>query len=499
MRENRAWSFAIGALICCTACVYYDIEPSGRACGQGHPCPEGYICVSGTCTRHAGDGGMFDGGASCREGETRCEPQDLSAVRVCEGGAWVEADCGEGRYCLLAENDCVDECLASRDCPEGTYCDPDDHRCEARGDCRPAGMTKCRDMALDAVLLCAGESGFWEVIELCDAESGELCDPFDPMCKGPCASDADCAGYPATPTCDLAEHRCSSMFLCAEGDCAAGARCVHLEGAGGACVADATEQALVPGDLPADLSCFAMQASVPPASPETCEITGRAIDFHSTTDSPDPDKEGVRVELFPIDAVLSGSPGRPTHSATVDETGHYSIPGVATNTEYAIKTSGSESDAELADLYTFGVFVRSDACVGDQMTVDAYTISNSAYQGYTEPLSDVVEDPNKGVVLGRISECGTLDPDPARVANGTASLSMPHDRFYYMNGTIPDFELAGTGSRGLFAAANVTPIQGVVAAMARDETGPVSLGAYRIRVLPGAASLVLFRRPLEPE
>ncbi|MBN2494551.1 MAG: hypothetical protein JXR96_08180 [Deltaproteobacteria bacterium] len=491
------------ALLCAPACVY-DLDIDGKPCGEGHPCPEGYTCVDGTCAGHGGDGGLPDGqdggdaAPECSEGERRCVQDDLSVVEVCEGGRWQQNPCGEGYYCLEAENNCVLECQSSEDCPDGYYCDPDSH-CWPRGDCSPPGMIKCRDLTLDAVIICNEESGHWDVLEDCDTESGFYCDPFDPSCKGPCQSDADCMVYLETPTCDLSEHRCSSMFLCAEGGCAEGESCISPDGMYGACVADATEQALVPGDLPADLSCFPVPALDPPVSPQTCEIIGRAIDFYTTTDSPDPDKEGVVVELFPIEAVLSGTPGAPAYSATVDDTGHYSISDVAANAEYVIKTSGIESSGALADMYTFSIFVRADECSGDSLVVDAYTISESSYQGYAAPLSEVIENPDRGVVLGRISECDTQDPDPPRMRNCTGGLSMPNDKFYYMDGTIPDFGLTSTASRGLFGAANAAPIQGVVAAMANDGAGGlVSLGAHRVRVFPGAASLVLFRRPLKP-
>ncbi len=118
----------------------------------------------------------------------------------------------------------------------------------------------------------------------------------------------------------------------------------------------------------------------------------------------------------------------------------------------------------------------------------------SLYASYADPAGSDSIDPLKGILVAKVVDCGLMS-----IIGVTGGLSMPYDRFYYLEANIPNLDLEATTARGIFGAANVSPIRGIVSALAKTETAMLSLGAKQVRVFPSSASLVLFDRPRKPD
>lgn len=149
-------------------------------CLEDANCPEGEICVDGTCT-------------------APCEPLTCG-----ESG-----DCGtslrDGTPCVCIDGECNErECSSDADCPDGEICVDgvcvprcQPSQCGADGDCAPG-------------CICVGGS--------CrDAECGP---------NNPCPSGQVCINGRCFPDTDPPTGSCSSIFCGADGDCGPGCVCI---------------------------------------------------------------------------------------------------------------------------------------------------------------------------------------------------------------------------------------------------------------------------------
>ena len=499
---RKALFILVLAYIWQTACTVGDLDSTGKSCSENHPCPDGYVCTlefpyhQETCTRTGQDGGQDDGGTGkCSTGESRCVDDDSNVEEVCIDGLWHRESClDEEDYCLAATGECEKPCLDSEmDCPANHWCNPDNWHCEPRGDCSPYNQQKCRDLTLDAVLICDEDSGLWRVLDECNP-STEFCDPLDPLCKSTCQTDTDCSDWPNPPTCDLSQSRCVSIGFCvSDTDCeGVNNRCV--EPAAGACVMEPDDEVSTSSGTP-DMGCYEMPASTPPPTPATCNLTGEVRLLFGTT--PDGVLEDLEVNLLPLEDVLSGSPAPGVDLDVLGMDHHFSFSDVETNKDWVILVSGTNSAAQdYAYFFNFGFYLRADDCSegGGSVHLTAYAMPASLYASYADPTGSDNIDPLKGILVAKVVDCGLMN-----IIGVTGGLSMPHDHFYYLEANVPNIDLEATTARGIFGAANVSPIQGIVSALAKTETTVLSLQSKHVRVFPSSVSFVLFDRPRKPD
>ena len=498
---------ALFILVLCTwqtSCTVGDLDVAGKSCSQNHPCPDGYACtlvfpfMEETCSKTAT--GQDGGPGVCITDETRCVEDDIHVKEVCVDGLWHREDCiDEEDYCLDATGECENPCLETEmDCPDEHWCNPTNWHCEPRGDCSPYNQVKCRDLTLDAVLVCDEDSGLWRVMDECNP-STEFCDPLDPLCKSTCQSDTDCTDWPNTPTCDLSQSRCVSVGLCASDTDCEGATNLCVEPAAGACVMEPSELVSTSSGTP-EMGCYVIPAIPPPATPTTCTLTGEVQHLFGPT--PDGVLEDLEVNLMPLDLVLAGTPAPGDNSDLLGSDHGFSFSDVETNKDWVILVSGTNSAGQdYADFFNFGFYLRADDCSegGGSVHLTAYALPANLYPSYADPAGSDSIDPLKGILVAKVVDCG-LTSDPLKIIGVTGGLSMPHDRFYYLEAdNIPNLDLEATTAKGIFGAANVSPIRGLVSALAKTDTIILSLGAKHVRVFPSSASLVIFDRPRKPD
>ncbi len=503
---RKALIMLILACIWQASCTVSDLDVAGKSCSQSHPCPDGYFCtlefpyLEETCVRTGTDGGTGE----CSTFETRCVAEDIYVEEVCMDGLWHSESCMDDDYCLDATGECEGPCSdADMDCPEDHWCNPTNWHCEPRGDCSPYNQVKCRDLTLDAVLVCDEDSGLWRVMDECNP-STEFCDPLDPFCKSTCQSDTDCTDWPNTPTCDLSQSRCVSVGLCASDTDCEGAtnRCVEPEA--GACVMEPTELVSTSSGT-AEMGCYEIPAIPPPATPTTCTLTGEVRHLFGTT--PDGLLEDLEVNLMPLDQVLAGTQSPGDHSDFLGSDHGFSFSDVETNKDWVILVSGTNSAAQdYTGFFNFGFYLRADDCSegGGSVHLTAYAMPASHYVSYADPAGCLGEgvDPLKGILMVRVGDCNPAGDDVSSPLVGvTGGLTMPHACFYHLEAgsNIPKFDMEATTPAGFFGAANVSPIRGIVSALAKTDTTILSLGAKQVRVFPSSASLVLFDKPRKPD
>lgn len=482
-----------------TGCTY-DLSVAGKACDDENPCPSGYTCTTGAdgrvCTRGAGDGGFDDGDgsdggddATCAEGQTRCSP-DLTAIQTCTAGVWDDQACGQGEYCLdtdQAAPACELPCESSADCPGNTWCNPETTHCEPRGDCSQPGVDRCNP-SLDQVIRCDSDSGWDVTVAECGGE--QYCDPFDPVCKDYCSDDSGCE--PPETTCEPSSRKCMPVGLCTENaTCPGGTSCI-----GGACVPAPATEATAAGGAP-DLACFVGQPTAPPASPATCQLSGHLVDFFSYQERPE--AVGLVVRAHLLSDVLAGRLDTPlvsTAAVADDAAAGYTLIDVPTNTQLVLEVQGRhEPENEgFSTLLTFGLYIRADDCVAGVRDHSALTLYEKNYPSYANPLG-ILDDPQRGLLFGRLRDCNGLS-----IRFGVGGVSMQADLVYYLDErNVPDETATETNASGFFVAANALPIRGVASALVLAQGVPVSLRPRPVRVFPGTASLVVFRRPLDPD
>jgi hypothetical protein len=502
-------------LLAFAGCAYYGLDVEGKKCKlPDHPCPSGYRCVKAdgdsVCKKGTAidDGGTDGGDQVCSDGEAHCVGAGSGSIRICRDGQFVLDDCDTGKYCFEVEGEvnasCVNYCTNHEECYDGFYCDEDEPRmCKQKGNCTEFGVYKCNPQG-DKVVACNEDTGFEDVIQTC--EDDQYCDFADPACKDYCENDLGCSAWTGT-SCNLSTGKCIPMNLCkGEADCpdpdgGGNAVCVGAP-AEGACVVEPTVPTVSSGGA-AVLDCFDTDPSTPPG-PSTCEIEGFIEEFFSMGPiRVGDDSQDLVIQLHLLADILDGVTDNPQHTASPTavtvgdhEEWHYQMTNVATNTSFVVDVHcdpAPSPSCKFDTLYTFELYIRADDCqaAGGTLDVSPLAIWQLNYDAFMNPPgSGVIGDDDKGLVLGRLKDC-----DGNRLQYGTGGLSMPHEILYYLRSGPTNLEDPHTNPPGLFAAANVTPIRGLAAALVLDVASPRSLWLRPVRAFPRKASLVVFEEP----
>jgi hypothetical protein len=203
--------------------------------------------------------------------------------------------------------------------------------------------------------------------------------------------------------------------------------------------------------------------------------------------------------------------GVPTCESRLRWEPRFAIPGLPTNTQLVIRSSGANgmSDGTWATLVAWNVFLASDdkSCGGDPQATDCLDttdMANPKYQlnvnvlsqsdyfniPFTSGLSSGITK-GQGAVAGEVHDC-----DNVRLGNVQVGVQPQGDRFTYFNGdpymTIPDSSRAGTGTDrlGLFSSLNVTPGKIAVESAALVDGMTVSAGTFSAMLYPDSVAVV---------
>jgi hypothetical protein len=279
---------------------------------------------------------------------------------------------------------------------------------------------------------------------------------------------------------------------------------------------------------PVDLSCFE-PAGYPPkpsGTPETVTLQGIVEPFSNGCDIKD-----VKVEVYRVkrtgDATTDGELGELVGTAIV--TGNqadaelvevkkcdgfggrtvyrYSYPGVPTDTELLVKTSGATASAQWANLYSYNLYIAA----GDpdyDATAKTYTRTVQALA--VEDFNTIPQvaigrgiDPGRGAIGGEIHDCGNI-----RVQNAAVDVSVKRESIAYFNddedSPLPDISRVGyTGRTALYSALNVPAGPARVSAVGLVADGSasklVTLGYYDVQVFADSVTSVTLRgaRPFQ--
>jgi hypothetical protein len=511
-----------GLLSSCT----YSLSVEGKQCNHtDHLCPQGYDCVSsgdgGTsvCVSGPSDGGDGEDGGDtgpCEEGARACNPQDPSKLLTCTEGDWSSSDCGSGTYCFFKnptgdESDCVADCTTTADCGrDGYYCNQETHHCEAKGDCNPSDYPKCiYQGGNDSIQECDDqESGM--VLET-PCGQNKYCHDKYIVCLDDCATDTDCEDLPDDQnpepnSCNQTNNKCQRVDLCPSYRvCGVSESCEPSQG--GACVlvptinADSTNT----GNDP-DLQCFKDGAQADNGSATECNLEGYVTGLVGSGLLRTADTIGLVVKAYSLADVLAGDLTTPLDTTTATDNGDYGYyqftNPLPTRQDLVLEVEAGGSAAnEHVSLYLFGIYLRADACDAGSGTldIDLPALKKSLYATYTEGAGLGINS-SRGLILARVIDCTNID----RIINVTVGISQAAEATYYLiyqdppGVWVPGTDATGTDAIGFFGAANVTPIRGVISAMAKESSGMVSLGSYDIRVFPYSVSALYFKEPLKP-
>jgi len=458
-------------------------------------------------TTDGGDG--EDGGDTgpCVEGAKACDPLDPSVLLECTAGAWTPSDCDGGTYCFFKsptddESTCVPDCTTTADCGRDEYyCNQDTHHCEAKGGCDPAEYPQCVYKAgNDSIKECDDESRM--VVET-PCGQDKYCHDKYIVCLDNCVNDADCEGLPdaVSPepnSCNLGNNKCQRVDLCPTYKVCGGSESCEL----GTCVLTPTTNANGTGGTP-DLQCFKDGAPADNGVATECNLKGNVTILTIAGDPRTADTIGLLVKAYSLADALAGDLTTPLANTTATDNegfGYYQFTNpLPTKQDLVLFVeSNGPGENEYVSLYFFGVYLRADACDASAGTleIDVPTLTNRLYATYID--SGIVLGINmlRGLIMARVFDC-KLD----RVIHATVGSSLKSEATYYLldiPAWMPDTTATETAAKGFFGAANVTPIRGVISALAKESSGMVSLGTYDIRVFPHSISTLYFKEPLKP-
>ncbi|HVY49275.1 MAG TPA: hypothetical protein VHB21_25465 [Minicystis sp.] len=326
---------------------------------------------------------------------------------------------------------------------------------------------------------------------------------------GPCGlADADNAEWCAA---DAASLDCSTVTAATNDVC--GVPIVAPSASGREPLARSTSTVEFAGDGPPEVSCFE-QGHYPskPGTSQMVKVKGLAKIFSSGCNSHD-----LRIEFYTVkrggsdDGLIGSLVGSAVvtdpESVCQSSTGtavsnkdcgtRYECPfeydGVPTETELAIKTSGSPN---WAPLYDYNIFIPNDEVQGGTWQHDVRALAADDYQVIPHAAYGGSITPGNGVIAGEVHDCGDV-----RLSGALVNVDQHNRGLYYFTSNeqapLPDVNATQTSILGLYAAFDIQEGPVTVAAMGFVDNKPVTLGFYKAHIYPDSVTAVTFRG-LEP-
>ncbi len=257
-----------------------------------------------------------------------------------------------------------------------------------------------------------------------------------------------------------------------------------------------------------DVACF-LPGSFPakPGTPQTVTMKGKAVIFSHGCESKNltievhkvkrtgGDDDGDLAELVGAsvttasDCTLKGVPSEEEDCDPARYECVYEYPGVPSETELVVKTSGSL----WASLYDYNIFIRNDAVVDGAWEHDVRALASDDYGVISQAAIGAPITDGHGAIAGEIHDCGDV-----RLINAVVDVSSKRKALTYFGNDeahpLPDLSANATSTLGLYAAIDVDPGPVSVAAAGLTSDGKVvGLGFLRVRVFPKSVTAITFR------
>ena len=393
--------------------------------------------------------------------------------KKCSNQSGSERTCPGGLVCVehpitksTVEGFCIEEGSALT-CQAPTFCNSDENWIE---ECQPDGYST-------------------RVREDCD-DTSLTCNPDTALCAHTCEdSDMDCPQTGEEQTCDVGTKLCRPFEECV--------RCAQTPG-----------QDVSSPSTP-KLDCYNDPILQPPADPATCNLTGRVYMF--------PLKNSVQTVGLEVVLRPAGDPETQVADTTVFETqcgtmpdpqapcGNFEFLDVPTNRAYDLEIrqpDGWEGDP-VTPTFRAGVVLRADRCQAGTFSLSLNVMPESTYQSYTTGLIDNYNHSERGLLIGRVLDCGTsLGEERQPLGNvkvGLANPPAPPGRIYYFpEGTVlaPDPSLSTTTTKGYYAVVGVPACRNQVEFAAR-QVSRLDLGIVSFTMRPAVAVIIDSPHPLD--
>jgi hypothetical protein len=167
----------------------------------------------------------------------------------------------------------------------------------------------------------------------------------------------------------------------------------------------------------------------------------------------------------------------------------YSYPGVPTETELVIETSGDL----WAPLYEYNVYIRNEEVVtGDKWAHDVRALASDDYGVIAQAAIGKPIKPGHGAVAGEVHDCGNV-----RLQHATVDIDADKVGSLYFNDNeehpLPDQANSSTSTLGLYASFDIAEGPVAVASLGLVDGEVVTTGFFKARVFPNAVTSVTFR------
>lgn len=406
------------------------------------------------------------------------------------------AGCYYGDLSVHGKN-CSNQSGSERTCPGGFVCveHPDEDK-TIKGLCFDEGSAiPCRAPAFcndqyNWAEKCQSDGYSTRVEEDCN-DSTLQCNPDTALCAHSCVDDdLDCPQTEGEQTCDVGTKLCRPFEECVR------------------CAPPPTQDVTAPAAP--KLDCFKRAIGEPPADPTTCTLTGRVYMFPIKNSQL---TEGMKVIMHPAgdpDEIVADTTVFITDCGTMPDPqapcGYYEFLDVPTNQVYDLEVRQPEvwEGDPVTPTIRAGVTLRADRCPTGTYSLSLNVMPTSTYQSYTSGLIDDYNHAVRGLLIGRVLDCGTSVGETRQpLGNVKVGLAVPAASpgrvYYFPEGTVlaPDPGLSATTTKGYYAVVGVPACRNQVEFAAQEQDDRLDLGMVSFTMRPSIAIIIDSPHPLD--
>jgi len=393
---------------------------------------------------------------------------------------------------------CSNQAGDQRTCPGGFVCvEHPVSKTSVEGFCIAAGSAiscqapKFCNTQENWVEECQSDGYSTRVEEDCD-DSSLQCNPDTAQCARSCVdSDMDCPQTGEEQTCDLGTLLCRPFEECVR------------------CAPNADQDVTATPSAP-KLDCFKRAIGEPPVDPATCTITGRVYMFPLKNSRLTEDLEVILHPAGDPVAVVADTTVFITDCGTMPDPqapcGYYEFLDVPTNQVYDLEVRQPENweGDPVTPTVRAGVTLRADRCQAGTFSLSLNVMPTSTYQSYTSGLIDDYNHSVRGLLIGRVLDCGTsLGEERQPLGNVKVGLAIPPASpgriYYFPEGTVlaPDPGLSATTTKGYYAVVGVPACRNQVEFAAKEQGDRLDLGIASFTMRPSIAIIIDSHHPLD--
>ncbi|MEZ4294952.1 MAG: hypothetical protein R3B70_08235 [Polyangiaceae bacterium] len=189
------------------------------------------------------------------------------------------------------------------------------------------------------------------------------------------------------------------------------------------------------------------------------------------------------------DCTIDGTPSDEENCDPARYECAFEYPGVPTETELVIKTSGTQWTA----LYDYNIFIRNSEVSNGVWEHDVRALATDDYALISQTAIGAPITTGHGAIAGEIHDCGDV-----RLINALVDVNVQRKVLTYFGDDeahpLPNLSGKATSSLGLYSAIDVNPGQASISAAGIAKDGTLrGIGFLRIHVYPDSVSTVTFR------